>query len=117
MLIRIAVDDKAELADLHHALAREPDLRYQAVVTATAEPDSSTLSAIDVINVVLTHAVAIASLVYSVAGNRKARREPSAITFIAGNGKRLTIEGGDAIDSQTVIAFLEANADEPDDGP
>ncbi|MEV4351786.1 hypothetical protein AB0J83_45620 [Actinoplanes sp. NPDC049596] len=111
MLIRVAVADKAELADLHHALACDPELRPHATVTATVDEDATTLGAIDVIDIALTHAVAIATLVYSVAGNKKGR---SATTFTAANGKTLTIKGGETYDPQIVIAFLEANTgDEP----
>lgn len=85
-----SVSDAHAVQALHGWLARSPDLDADITQTSSA---TGHMGALDVINIVLTHAVAAANLVIAYTAWRRARPDAPPIVFTVGG---ITVTAADA---------------------
>jgi hypothetical protein len=119
-LVRVSIraEDAGENAALYGWLRRDRDLARSAEVTGRGLPDSQTLSALDLIDVTLTHLTGLTSLALAVVAWRQSRPRPAVITVTRPGGQTLTIDGDSPATAELIRSFL-AGADgttEPDRG-
>jgi hypothetical protein len=101
----IVAEDESATAELYHWLAEDIDLRPYTRVTAAVDPGSATLSTIDTVDVVLTHAEAVGGLVLTLVAFLRSRPPGERITVKRPDGSSITVDGA----SEDVIAgFLRA---------
>lgn len=106
----LADGNEDELLDLYRWLNEDAEVRRDAEVNLRAsETISGRMGVFDVIDVVLTHATAGASLAVAYATFRRAR--PKSQPFILeADGTRVTITGGDP---ETIERITQALAADP----
>ncbi|MFJ7209607.1 hypothetical protein ACIQWR_39505 [Streptomyces sp. NPDC098789] len=106
MTIGVAdADEAAELRDLYRWLRADEDGPDE--VRLSAEPAPGAMGGLEVINVVVTHAMGVANLALAYAGWRSARRSRAALTFTrAGDGISVTVENGSDEAVRGLIAAL-----------
>ncbi len=103
MRVRIATVGGVEGNALYSWLRGDPVLARDTDVSAPFPPAGS-MGALDVVDVVLTHAIALGSLAVSVATWLGARAEPATVTVTREDGATLTISG--EADARLIEDFL-----------
>ena len=103
--VRIAGSDPEESAALYHWLRADAGLAEHARIRA-GRPAEGHLGAIEIIDLVLTHATAGASLALAVAGWRQSRAKPGPTTVTRADGKGLTVSGPPEVVAETIERFL-----------
>ncbi|MFC7532783.1 hypothetical protein [Actinoplanes sp. GCM10030250] len=115
MALTLTVPDRLELHSLYDWLRHDRDLARTTTVTMSSSGrvpgEQSTL---DVIDVVLSNATAIAALAVSIASWRLARRQETEVTLRRGD-RELTTDAADAGTVEKVILELSGEPDHPDD--
>ena len=115
----IMTENHGENAALYGWLRRDRDLLGFANVTGRCLPGSQTLSALDFIDVTLTHVTGFASLALAIISWRQSRRHRVPITITRADGHALTIDGGSVVTAELIQSFLvggDATADLNRDG-
>ncbi|WP_051874280.1 effector-associated constant component EACC1 [Streptomyces exfoliatus] len=108
-------EDSTDLRDFYRWLGDEEEA--PGTIRLASEPVAGSMSGgLDVIDVVLTHAVGLANLTVAYATWRKARRSRAALTFTrASDGLTVTVEeGSEEAVQQLLRAFSEPGR--PEDG-
>jgi hypothetical protein len=95
MRVQITSADYGELQRLHSWLISDRQVKRVARVSLSSS-DDGTLGALDVIDVVLSNAIALGSLAVSVAAWREAVRARSATVFRSDAGEATMIGAGPA---------------------
>ncbi|MEU9605573.1 hypothetical protein [Streptomyces sp. NPDC048057] len=117
MLLTIEVSDPDEgpaLRDLFRWLRDDEDVPGEVSLAAAPVPGAMS-SGLDVINVVLTHAVGAANLALAYVGWRTARRSRAVLTFTRpSDGLTVTVDGGS---DETVRALVDALTVPPEEAP
>jgi hypothetical protein len=110
--IEISSSDYPDLQSLHEWLSHDPSVARQSKVDLRSSGRApGEQSALDVIDVVLSNATALAALAVSYATWRQARRPTSSTTFEA-RPNQVTIEGEEADPAGRIIEALPV-----EDGP
>jgi hypothetical protein len=108
MDVRINVGDGTDpdaTSNLYRWLAADREVRENAQLSWSRTTETGTLGALDVINVVLGNAIALGSLVVSVA-NWRASRARSPIVRIERDGVPLEVTGGSPEEVEKVVRAL-----------
>jgi hypothetical protein len=105
--VRLSISaEVSEIDSLFDWLTIDRELARSAVVSAAPPEDSSALSALEVINVVLTHVEAAVTLLLTLDAWRQTRSTPGPVTLTRADGKSLTIGGDPEVTSELIVAFL-----------
>ncbi|MEV7611844.1 hypothetical protein [Streptomyces sp. NPDC089799] len=103
-------EETAALRDFFRWLRNEDEPPGEIALSSAPVPGSMS-GGLDVINVVLTHAVGLANLALVYAGWRRARRSRAVLTFTrASDGLSVTVEDGS---EESVQRLLRALSPEP----
>ncbi|MET8281748.1 hypothetical protein [Micromonospora sp. NPDC005174] len=114
--VRILADGPAELNALYGWLRIDPALARKADVRS-APPPAGSMGALDVVDVVLTHATAVSSLAVSVLAWWQSRPRSSSVTIVRSDGHRLTVDDASQVTAEMIAQFLAADhtaSDGPD---
>ncbi len=114
MRVRIATGDGVEGNALLTWLRGDPALARTADVSA-APPPAGGMGALEVVDIVLTHAAALGSLAVSVATWIGTRPQPPAVTITRPDGAALTIEAGADVDPGLIEDFLNGDGSRADE--
>jgi hypothetical protein len=71
------------------------------------------MGALEVVDIVLTHATAVSSLALAVVAWRQARGKPESITITRPDGRQLTIRGGSDLAAEVIAEFLAGDTGGP----
>lgn len=115
MRVRIATADGVAGNALYSWLRGDPTLPNDTDVSMPS-PRADSMGALDVLDVVLTHATALGSLAVSVATWLGTRAEPPMVTITRWDGATLTIRDGTAIDAGLIEKFLNEGRGDADEG-
>jgi len=102
----IKAENDGENAALYGWLRRDRDLARFAEVTGRGLPGSQTLSALDLVDVALTHLTGATSLALAITAWRQSRPRPVAITITRADGQTLTIDGDSPGTAELIRTFL-----------
>jgi hypothetical protein len=100
-----------EISDLYDWLRADRNSVRHADITAVPSTDPATMSAIDVIDVLIKHAEAAAGLTFAFLAWRRSRPKPGPIEIVRADGKKLTIDGKRELTAEQIERFL-ADTDE-----
>jgi hypothetical protein len=89
-------------------LRRDPGVTRHATVTGRASADPTAMSALDVIDVVLTHTTGLGTLALALLAWRHSRPSPGPITLTRPDGQTLTING--TVSADLITAFLSGGS-------
>jgi hypothetical protein len=106
MHVSIETAGDGEAAALYGWLRRDRDLARCADVVGGGRADPTSMSALEVIDVVLTHVTGIATLALSVFAWWQSRPRSAPVTIIRPDGRRLTVGGDPAVTAEVIVAFL-----------
>ena len=110
MRVRLTVTAADDAAALYEWLRTDPGLARRAEVTA-GPPEPGHLGALEIIDVVLTQATAVASLALAVAGWRRSRSGRTSVTVTRADGATLTVEGPPEHTGPVIERFLAREKD------
>ncbi|WP_162906993.1 effector-associated constant component EACC1 [Allorhizocola rhizosphaerae] len=108
MRIAVSCPDELALQDLYRWLRADADVMRAGDVTARARHTGGTMGALEVVDIVLTHAIALSSVLVAYASWRTARPKAPTITFK--NDKGITVTATDA-SPETIETIIEALGD------
>ncbi len=112
MHLRLSTDHPADAVSLRRWLAGDPDLP-SGVTMADPRPTGGSMGATEVIDLVVSNVVALASLAVSVAGWRRARRSTTTVR-VEHRGREMTVS---ADTPEAVQRMLRELADPEQDDP
>jgi len=95
-----------EIDALYSWLRADRDVALTAEISAGISSDSTSMNALEVINVVLTHVAATANLALAFDAWRRTRAHPKPVTIKRPDGQILTIDAGSDIAKDAIIEFL-----------
>jgi hypothetical protein len=98
----------AEIDSLYEWLLADRELAGVATISPVVSPDPSTMSALEVIDVVLTHVEAAISLLLAFATWRQTRPVPEPVVVTRGDGATLTISSESEAAADVITAFVTA---------
>ncbi|BCB73766.1 hypothetical protein GCM10022251_14080 [Phytohabitans flavus] len=101
-----------EIESLYEWLCMDRGLARVAAVSPADSRDPSSMSTLELINVILTHVGAAANLALALAAWRQSRSDPGVVTVTRPDGQVLTIGGSAEVTSELIVAFLSTNAQE-----
>ncbi|MFF5082089.1 hypothetical protein ACFY36_34000 [Actinoplanes sp. NPDC000266] len=107
LLAQISSTDVAEIDDLYAWLTADRELAAEVVGRGSPKY----MGGLEVLDLVLTHAVAISSLAMSVVGFVNNRRKPERLTITRPDGAKLEIEGATESTAAEIEEFLRARQD------
>jgi hypothetical protein len=116
VLIQVAIEEPTELLSLYHWLRLDDDVASNATVTSQATTDSGTMSALEIINVVLSQASGYTGLALAILAWRRSQSTHSAITLKRPDGQVLTISGSPEVTSDLIVRFLAMDTSAADSG-
>jgi hypothetical protein len=114
--VQILTDGPGELNALYGWLRADAALAREAEVRP-APPPVGSMGALDVVDVVLTHATAMSSLAVAVLAWRQSRPRCPSITIVRADGHRLTVDHTSQLTAEMISEFLAASGTVRDDGP
>jgi hypothetical protein len=117
MYVSIETTGHGETAALYGWLRRDPNLTRHADVAGGRPADPTIMAALEVIDVVLTHATGIATLALSVLAWRQSRPRPAPVTITRPDGRTLTVGGDPAVTAAFIVAFLAGSDPATRSGP
>ncbi|MFF8945845.1 hypothetical protein ACF1A5_26895 [Streptomyces sp. NPDC014864] len=110
VFIRVVSDGLSDVHDLYRWLSEDPDVRNEAEVElAEAEAFPEALGALELINVVISNATALGSLLVSISTWRSARGREAEVR-VERNGVRVSVEGADPEAIQDLLRQLSGTA-------
>ncbi|GGM66658.1 hypothetical protein GCM10011608_59970 [Micromonospora sonchi] len=107
MLIMITADDSGdELRRLGHWLLDDDDVVRSAEVSIRPSGQPGQMGGLEVIDVVISNAVGLASLAIAYASWRNSRRQHLSVTFTRDDGLEVTVRSGSPADIQKLSDLL-----------
>ncbi|MBQ1028365.1 hypothetical protein [Micromonospora sp. C95] len=115
MRLSLTLTDDAsgiEASSLASWYKRDPDVRRAAAITVRANQPDGAMGGLDVVDVVLTHAVAIPTLLMSFSAWRDSRRRPQELRISTGKGSVVIVDASPETIAR-VVKLLGSDADAP----
>ncbi|MEU5903531.1 hypothetical protein ABZ780_04035 [Micromonospora sp. NPDC047467] len=107
MRIVITADESDdELRRLGHWLRDDDDVAKSADVSLRTSGQSGQMGGLEIIDVVVSNAVGLASLAIAYASWRNSRRQHLSVTFTRDDGLEVTVRGGSAADIRQISDSL-----------
>src|SRR5688572_3410852 len=105
--VHLVTDDAQAL---YHWLRADASVKVHGSVTARPSRDPTRMSALDLVDVVLTHAEGMSALALAVLAWRQSRVNQGTVRLTRSDGLTLTIAPGSTVSAETISNFLADDA-------
>jgi hypothetical protein len=110
MHVAITPSEPGAATAIYYWLRNDPSLAHHAQVRVGQPSNADTMGALEMVDVVLTHAAAAASLTLAFLAWREARPSRGSVTITRDDGQTLTLTAGQAVDGEVLRDFLDSAA-------
>jgi hypothetical protein len=108
--VLVAADGGYEINALFNWLRQDRRLNRHSVISPRRPDEATGLSALDVIDVVLTHLTAITSLALAIVAWRQSRPRSGPVTITRPDGRSMTVDGPPERAAELIVAFLNEDS-------
>jgi hypothetical protein len=117
MRVLISSESDEQINALYRWFQADDDVARSARVSIGRPRELGSMGALETIDVVLTHAVAIGNLALAFMAFRQSRTNSSPLTITRPDGQTLTTDGSPEVTSEVITRFLSGGNDGAGDQP